>query len=36
MTELAKPFVAAKVRYFDQTEAEQARAWIAEEAAREG
>lgn len=32
MTELAKPFTSAKVRYFDQTEIDQARVWIGEDA----
>jgi hypothetical protein len=35
MTELAKPFVTAKVQYFDHTEAEQARAWVKEDALRD-
>lgn len=33
LTEFAKPFTSAKVRYFDRTEAEQARAWVEEDAA---
>jgi hypothetical protein len=30
LTEFAKPFTGAKVRYFDHTEALQARAWVGE------
>jgi hypothetical protein len=33
LTEFAKPFTAAKVRYFDHTEADQARGWVEEDAA---
>jgi hypothetical protein len=33
LTEFAKPFTGAKVRYFDRTEADQARAWVEEDAA---
>ena len=33
MTELAKPFTKATVRYFNETEASQARAWITENTA---
>jgi hypothetical protein len=33
LTEFAKPFTGAKVRYFDQAEADQARAWVGEDSA---
>ncbi|HWD93864.1 MAG TPA: STAS/SEC14 domain-containing protein [Verrucomicrobiae bacterium] len=32
LTEFAKPFTAAEVRYFEQTDAGQARAWVRGEA----